>query len=179
MWLLIAVICSVVLSARLPVPPNEAVSFQIDATTSHDGLVYTHRFPNNTATACEDDWMCGLQCMCPDIWEICSRKYVADFPPAQAPPPAEHISGLDRPTAGGLDAWAQHVFNSPHYKMAVDVPDNTNMYLSAAMYLPWEGNPLLATVSGFSGCTSVILACDCGVYIVSLNTFYMLISTPL
>ena len=181
MWLFIPLLFSLVLSSWIQSLTGYNKDGSLAATANHESLAHNPlpSVKTTSVSACDDDWVCEPKCIFGDpVREIFSPIIVSNEPRADAvstkvhtssslirQPWSERIPGLDSPAPGGLDAWAQHVFNSPYAKLNIDFSDDD--YLSAAMYLPWEGKAFFATVSGFTGCTSVIVACDCGIYIAS------------
>lgn len=171
MWLFAPFLFSLVLSSWLPSFIGRDNDGEVDSMTNSDRLAYNAPPLNkkNPVNACQDDWVCGPECVWPDpgIFSPITvvNKSKADSVSAEVIISSEHIPGLDRPERGKLDAWAQHVFNSEHYTMEIDT--GGVQYNSTAIYLPWEGRAFFVAVSGFTGCTSVVLACDCGIYIVS------------
>lgn len=168
MWIFTPFLFSVVLCSWLPSFTDFDKDGGHHATISHDHLAESPRSLNKTDAVStyelEADWECLPGCpLCAFIPTIpIVNESKADNVLAATTP-----NGLDFPAPGKLDAWAQHVFSSEHYDLPIDIPDSVEAYLPTATYLPWEGRPFFATISGFTGCTSVILACDCGIYLVS------------
>lgn len=182
MWLITPFLFSVVLCSWLPSFTGFDKDGGLNATTSADHLPEYPRSLNKkdvvSAYELEDDWECVPGCpFCAFI-----PRPILPIPPIPLvnKPKADNVlaettpTGLDFPAPGQLDAWAQHVFSSKHYNLTIDIPDSADVYLPTATYLPWEGGPFFAAVSGFTGCTSVILACDCGIYIASQNLSFLL-----
>jgi hypothetical protein len=75
---------------------------------------------------------------------------------------------LDKPTTGGLDAFAGHLFSSN--PTVVDLQPDEPINYSTSIFLPFGSIPFFAGVIGLYGCTSVILVSHCGVYMVSKKT---------
>jgi hypothetical protein len=80
-------------------------------------------------------------------------------------PPSEQIEGLDRPAQGGLDEWAERVLRTRNYTLPIGSEEKN--YNLTSMYLLWVGDNFTATVGNLTGCTSVVLAYDCGIYVAS------------
>jgi hypothetical protein len=75
---------------------------------------------------------------------------------------------LNKPTTGGLDAFATEFFKGDPTLVDLD-GEGEHAYDSTSIYLPFEKTALFAGLKGLYGCTSVILTSRCGTYMVSVH----------
>lgn len=103
----------------------------------------------------------------------------AEAQPTETPSPslredAFHIKpragGLNSPASGKLDSWAEtEVFgNTGNDVSLLDIRGNSDGELSTAGFKSFDtSSPFIYAMEGLEGCTAVVIASHCGVYLVS------------
>ncbi|EMD86345.1 hypothetical protein COCC4DRAFT_71263 [Bipolaris maydis ATCC 48331] len=83
--------------------------------------------------------------------------------PRAIPTTADPVFGfLNKPTQGGLDAFAKEFFDTKPF--LVDLEDVDSRERSTSIFMQWKQGPFMAGVMGLYGCTSVLLTSQCGMF---------------